>query len=139
MISFPKHSYEDCVHSHMPTGRPWNLQKTLEILVFLHVPSKGGSYCYHQNLTVSPKTFKNLVKMNVFIVRSCASPSPARSGPELRSRIPRGTLQKTLVFLVFLRCRPWNSTGGRCPQDADLIVSVKILLFLGKPYKSLSK
>ena len=139
MISIPCYSHEEPCIPHTPTGCPWKPSKTLEILVFLHVPSKGGSYDFHQNLIFSPKTFKNLVKMNVLKIRSCASPSPARSGTGLRTRIPRGALQKTLVFLVFLRCRPWNSTGGRCPHDADLTVPVKTLLFLSNPYKSLSK
>ena len=118
LISFPKRCPEDCVHSHMPTGSPWKPSKTLEILVFLHAPSKGGPYCFRQNLTVSPKTFKNLVKMNVFTVRSCASPSPARSGPRFRSRIPRGALQKTIGITCVSACPPKGLT----------------LLFPSKPY-----
>ena len=118
---------------------PGNLQKPLGNVMILHAPSNGGSYLFRENLTFSPKTFKNIVKMNIFIVRSCAGPSPARSGPRLRSRIPRGGLQKTLEILVFLRCRPWNSTGGPSPRDADLTVPVKTLLFLSNPYKSFSK
>ena len=36
-----------------------------------------------------------------------------------------GPLEKTLVFLVFLRGRLGNPTGGINVQDADLINSIK--------------
>ena len=71
---------EPCI-PHTPTGCPWKPSKTLEILVFLHVPSKGGPYSFRQNLIVSPKTFKILVKMNVFIVRSLPTATQRRSRP----------------------------------------------------------
>ena len=93
--------------------------------MFLHAPPKGRPDSYQQNLIVIEKPFENLVKMNNFTIRSCTSPSPARSGPWLPSWIPQGGIQKTLVFLVFLRCRPWDSMGGHCPQDADLTLIVK--------------
>ena len=47
-----------------------------------------------------------------------------------------GPLQKTLVSLVFLRGRLWNSTGGINVQDADLINTVKILLIHRNPLKT---
>ena len=48
-------------------------------------------YLFRRNLTFSPKTFESHVKMNVLMyIRSCASPSQARSGSWRLPWIPRG-------------------------------------------------
>ena len=39
-----------------------NLRKQWKFLVFLHAPPRGGPYCFFENLTVSPKPYKTLVK-----------------------------------------------------------------------------
>ena len=75
--------------------------------------------------------------MDVFAVWPCASPSPARCGPWLASKMPRAPLQKPLENLVFLRCRCWKSTESQCPKDADLTINAKTLLLLPNPYITL--
>ena len=90
------------------------------------------SYSFRQNLIVSPKCFKNLVKMNVFTIRSCASPSPARSGPWLRSWIPRGSPSKTIgnpcvseVPLLGIHWRPLCQGCRPHRHRQNLTVSLK--------------
>ena len=73
--------------------------------------------------------------MENLTVRYRASPTPARSEPWRPLWIPRGHLQKTLVFLVFLRRRLWNSAGGHSPHDANLTLIVKIRRLSPNPYK----
>ena len=75
-ISFPGPCALKPCFPQLPTAARANVQKTLEFLAFLHDPPKGRPYNYRQNLIISPKPFKNLGKMNVFIIRSCADPVP---------------------------------------------------------------
>ena len=99
-------------------------------MCFVHVPPKGGSDQYHENLINRPKPFKNLVKMDDSAVWPCATPSPARSGSWRPRWIPRGAPFKNIDFgsyklwLDFSRFLThlvlWNSTGGINVQDADL-------------------
>ena len=119
LISFPKHSPEDCVHSHMPTGRPWNLQKTLEILVFLHVPSKGGSYSFRQNLIVSPKTFTTENEGFYYkILRQPLAGAKRVGAPQLD---PTGAPSKNIGFPCVSEVPPlgfhWRPLCPRCRPD----------------------
>ena len=72
-ISFPGPFTVKPCFPQLPTAARANVQKTLESLAFLHDPPKGRPYNYRQNLIISPKPFKNLGKMNVFIIRSAPS------------------------------------------------------------------
>ena len=84
--------------------------------------------------------------MEDFAVWPCASPSPVRSGSWRPRWIPRGAPFKNIDFgsyklsLDFSRFLThlvlWNSTGGHCPHDADLMLIVKILYLLRYPYKT---
>ena len=94
----------------------------------------------------TPKPFKNLVKMNDFAVRPCASPSPVPSGPWRPPWIPRGAPFKNIDFgsyklwLDFSRFLThlvlWNSTDGNSAQDADVINTIKMLLIHRNPQKT---
>ena len=66
--------------------------------------------------------------MDISTVRLGASPSLVPSGSWAPRRIPQGPLSKTMEKHAFLRRRHWNSSGGHCAQDADLINSTKTLL-----------
>ena len=129
-------------HAHrLPLGTSNNLDfgsyklSKRFFLVFLYAPPKGGPDQYHKNLTITPKPFKNLVKMDDFAVWPCASPSPARSGPWRPRWIPRGppitnidfgSYELSLDFSRFLtHLVLWNSTGGINVQDADLTNTIK--------------
>ena len=50
-----------------------------------------------------------------------------------------GPLQIPLGILVFLGGRPWNSTGGRSAQDANVINTIKMLLIHWGPHKTKGK
>ena len=64
---------------------------------------------------------------------------PAQPRREAGRGPPAGSheapLRKTLVFLVFLRRRLWNSAGGHGPHDANLMLIVKTLCLMPNPYK----
>ena len=74
---------------------------------------------------------------------SQCGPAPVRPRREVGRGGPtgfhEGPLQKPLEFLVFLRGRLWNSTGGHSAQDADLTHDIKILLMNWGPYKTKGK
>ena len=101
---------------------PGDLRKQWKILVFLHAPPKGGSDAYRQNPTLIEKTFKNLVKMDDFTMTYCASPSLARSGPWLRSRIPQGPPSKPMGNPCVSEVAPleicWRPQSPRCRWNA---------------------
>ena len=77
-----------------------------------------------------------MVKVEDLTVTYCAGPTPARSGPWRPRWIPRGPPSKSLVFLVFLRRRPWKSAGGHSPHDADVMLIVKKLCLSPNPYEN---
>ena len=74
-------------------------------MIFLHVPAQGVSYGFLENLTVSRKPFKNLMKMHLFAVAACASPWLADGGAWISSWIPAVPLPKTIIKLC-CRCAP---------------------------------
>ena len=122
--------------SRLPPG---NLRKPLEFLVFLYALQKGRPDAFHQNLTLSQKSFKNLVKMNNSAMWPSASPSPARSGPRRPSRIPRGPPSETIGIPCVSEVPPlefrWRPRSpGWCTDTYH-----PILTLIQNPFKNLVK
>ena len=107
--------------------------------MFLHVPSKCGSYIQPQNLIFNRTPFKNLVKMNVLNIRSWTSILPARSGPRLRNRNPSGGSSKTIgkpyVFEVPPLRIHWRPLSPGCSPWG----TAQNLIIIVKPFKNLVK
>ena len=112
-------------HSTRAHRLPLGTSKNVGFPCVSACPPKGRVRRLSPKSDAYRRTLIKIGKMENLTVRYRASPTPARSEPWRPLWIPRGHLKKTLVFLVFLRRRLWNSAGGHSPHDADLTLIVK--------------